>query len=62
MNVKTRLTRDQKQAVKQYEFCLRQEDRLAGSVFANAHNMSLQEAKTRVAYEHAKSLNVAHLC
>jgi len=57
-----KLTKEQKEAIKQYEYCLRQEDRLSGSVFANAHNMAKQEEKTRQAYEAAKRLGVAQYC
>jgi hypothetical protein len=60
--MKVRLTKEQKEAVKRYEYCLRQEDRLGGSVFANAHNMRLQEAVTKKAYEEAQRLGVAYLC
>ena len=60
--MKTRLTKQQREAIERYEYCLRQEDRLAGSVFANAHNMAMQEAKTREAYEAAKQLGVESRC
>jgi len=60
--IKAKLTKEQKEAVKRYEYCLKQEDRLGGSVFANAHNMRLQEDKTKEAYEAAKRLGVAYLC
>jgi hypothetical protein len=59
---KQRLTKEQKAAVQHYEFCLRQEDRYLGSVFANAHGQRLIEEKTRQAYENAKRLGVNHLC
>jgi hypothetical protein len=59
---KQRLTKEQKAAVQHYEYCLRQEDRYLGSVFANAHGQRLIEEKTRQAYENAKRLGVAHLC
>jgi hypothetical protein len=60
--MKQRLTKQQRQAVNAYEFCLREEDRLGGSVFANSHNVRLQEAKTRIAYDNAKRLGVSRFC
>jgi hypothetical protein len=59
---KQKLTKEQKAAVARYEYCLRQEDRYLGSVFANAHGQRLIEAKTREAYEAAKRLGVSYLC
>jgi hypothetical protein len=59
---KQRLTKEQKAAVNHYEFCLRQEDRFLGSVFANAFSQKQYEEKTRQAYEAAKRLGVSHLC
>ena len=55
---KVKLTPAQKRALERYEFCLREEDRLGGSVFANAHNTRLQEAKTKEAYEACKQLGM----
>jgi hypothetical protein len=60
--IKQKLTKAQKAAVAHYEYCLKQEDRYLGSVFANAHGQKLIEAKTREAYEAAKRLGVSHLC
>jgi hypothetical protein len=60
--MKTKLTLEQKKAVKAYEEALRQEDRYLGSVFANAHGQKLIEQKTAQAYERAKALGVGHLC
>lgn len=62
MQTKPRLTKEQRAAVERYEYCLRQEDRYLGSVFASAHGQRLIEAKTREAYEAAKRLGVNHLC
>jgi hypothetical protein len=59
---KQRLTKEQKAAVAHYEYCLRQEDRYLGSVFANAYGQKQIEAKTKEAYEAAKRLGVNHLC
>lgn len=58
--MKTKLTREQKKALERYEFCLRQEDRLAGSVFANPINMRQQEAKTQEAYQACKALGMTY--
>lgn len=57
---KIKLTREQREALKAYEFAERQEDRLAGSVFANAHNMRLQQEKTQAAYQRCKALGMDH--
>jgi hypothetical protein len=57
---KPKLTPAQKRALARYNECLRQEDRLGGSVFANAHNMRLQEAKTKLAYDECKRLGMTH--
>jgi hypothetical protein len=59
---KQRLTKEQKAAVARYEFCLREEDRYLGSVFANAVGQKRVEENTRQAYEAAKRLGVNHLC
>ena len=60
MRSKIKLTREQKRALERYEFCLREEDRLGGSVFANAFNMRKQEAKTREAYEACLRLGMTY--
>ena len=57
---KVRLTREQKRALERYEYCLRQEDRLGGSVFANEQNMRAQEAKTKEAYDACKRLGMTY--
>lgn len=57
---KIRLTREQKKALERYNFCLRQEDRLAGSVFANALNTRKQEEITQVAYQECKRLGMTY--
>lgn len=48
---KKRLTKDQKAALKAYEFSLREEDRYLGSVFVTPTGQREKEAKTRDAYE-----------
>lgn len=55
---KPRLTKEQKAALKRYEFALREEDRYMGSVFVNAHGQRLQEAKTKAAYDECKRLGI----
>ena len=59
---KQRLTKEQKAAVNHYEYCLRQEDRYLGSVFANHIGQKQIEEKTKAAFEAAKRLGVDHLC
>lgn len=59
---KQRLNKEQKAAVAHYEYCLRQEDRYLGSVFANSHGQQKVEADTKAAFEAAKRLGVSHLC
>ena len=58
MATKIRLTPAQKKALASYNECLRQEDRLGFSVFANKANMDRQEAKTKVALDLCKSLGM----
>jgi len=57
---KPRLTREQKKALEAYNYALRQEDRLGGSVFANTFNMRKQEEKTAIAYAECKRLGMTH--
>jgi hypothetical protein len=57
---KARLTKEQKAALVEYEFRLREEDRYLGSVFANAHGQRQVEEKTRAAYERCKSLGMTY--
>jgi hypothetical protein len=54
------LTKEQKKALNAYNECLRQEDRYFGSVFVNAAGTRAIEAKTRLAYEHCKSLGMTY--
>ena len=53
-----RLTKDQKSALKAYNFAVSQEDRYMGSVFVNAHGQRLAEAKTKTAYDACKRLGM----
>jgi hypothetical protein len=55
-----RLPPAQKKALKRYNFCLREEDRLGGSAFSNRHSLELQQAKTRQAYEDCLRLGMTH--
>ena len=57
---KIKLTSDQKRALERYNFCLREEDRLGGSVFANEINTRRQEAKTKEAYESCLRLGMTY--
>lgn len=58
--MKVKLTKDQRLALKKYNECLRQEDRLGMSVFANAFTMKKQEEKTQVAYQACLRLGMTH--
>ena len=57
-----RLTKEQKAAVENYEFRLRQEDRYLGSVFVTPQGQRDVEAQTRAAYEAAKALGCGDRC
>lgn len=60
MTTKIKLTRDQKNALKAYNECLRQEDRYFGSVFVDAAGAKKIEAKTKAAYDRCKSLGMTY--
>lgn len=60
MRTKMKLTRDQKKALAEYEYRLRQEDRYFGSVFVNSVGTREIEAKTRAAYERCLALGMTH--
>lgn len=62
MKTKTRLTKEQREAVKAYEFALAEEDRYLGSVFANQIGQRKYEAKTKAAHDRAVALGVGYLC
>ena len=57
---KVKLTKDQKEALKAYEYALRQEDRYLGSVFVNPQGQKMIEEKTRIAYDRCKALGMTH--
>jgi len=57
---KVRLTKEQRQALKAYNYANAQEDRYLGSVFANAHGQRQYEEKTRAAYERCKALGMTY--
>jgi hypothetical protein len=57
---KVKLTREQKRALEQYEFRLREEDRYFGSVFVNAVGTAQIEAKTKAAYERCLALGMTN--
>lgn len=56
--MKLRLTKDQKAALKAYEFRLREEDRYLGSVFVTSSGQRRVEEQTRAAYENCKRLGM----
>jgi integrase len=58
--MKVRLTKEQKAALKAYEFQERQFDRYMGSVFVNAYGQRQHEEKVRAAYEECKRLGMTH--
>ena len=58
--MKKRLTRDQKKALDNYNFRLREEDRYLGSVFVTSGGQRDIEAKTKAAYESCKRLGVTY--
>ncbi len=58
--MKTTLTKEQRKAREAYEYAERQEDRFAGSVFANSFSLRKYEEKTRAAYEACKRLGMTH--
>ena len=49
-----------REALKAYEFRLREEDRYLGSVFANSLGQRKVEAKTRAAYDRCVALGMTH--
>ena len=57
---KVRLTKEQKQALQAYEYALRQEDRYLGSVFVTPSGQRDIEAKTKIAYERCKALDMTY--
>ena len=58
--MKKRLTRDQKKALDNYNFRLREEDRYLGSVFVTSSGQRDVEAKTKTAYENCKRLGMTY--
>ena len=56
--MKQRLTKDQRSALKAYNFAVSQEDRYLGSVFANAFGQRDYEVKTKAAYDQCKRLGM----
>jgi hypothetical protein len=55
-----RNTREQREALKKYNFALAQEDRYLGSVFVTADGQRKVEAKTKAAYAKCKALGMTH--
>ena len=58
--MKTKLTKDQRAALKAYNYALSQEDRYLGSVFANSFGQREHESKVKTAYSRCKKLNMDH--
>jgi hypothetical protein len=55
---KPRLTKEQRIALKEYNFALQQEDRYLGSVFVTTQGQRDVEARTRRAYERCVQLGM----
>ena len=55
---KIRLTKQQREALKRYNYALKQEDRYLGSVFVTPIGQREIEAKTRAAFEDCKRLGM----
>lgn len=58
--MQVRLTKQQREALKRYEFCERQADRYLGSVFVTPVGQRQVEQRTREAYEACKALGMTH--
>ena len=58
--LKKRLTKDQRKALKEYNFRVQQEDRYLGSVFVTPFGQRKVEAETRVAYEKCLKLGMTY--
>ena len=56
--MKPKLTKEQRAALKDYNYALQQEDRYLGSVFVTPSGQRNVEAKTRAAYERCKALGM----
>jgi hypothetical protein len=57
---KVRLTREQREALKAYNFALAQEDRYLGSVFVTPVGQRQVEERTKVAYDRCKQLGMTY--
>lgn len=57
---KSRLTKDQKQALAAYNEALRQEDRYLGSVFVTPAGQRDIEARTQTAYQRCVALGMTY--
>jgi hypothetical protein len=58
--MKPKLNKEQKKALAQYNFRLREEDRYLGSVFVNSFGQRKHEEATRAAYDACKRLGMTH--
>jgi len=58
--MKTKLSKQQRDALAAYQRALKNEDRYLGSVFVTPSGQRDIEAKTRAAYENCKRLNMDH--
>jgi hypothetical protein len=55
---RVRLTKEQRQALKEYNFALSEEDRYLGSVFVTPIGQRRVEERTKAAYEKCKALGM----
>lgn len=55
-----RLSKEQKKALHDYNFRLKEEDRYFGSVFVNKYGGELIKAKTKKAYDRCLSLGMTY--
>ena len=57
--MKPKLTKEQRAALKDYNYALQQEDRYLGSVFVTSSGQRNIEAKTRAAFERCMALGMS---
>ena len=57
---KVKLSKEQKAALKAYNFAVSQEDRYSGSVFANSAGIKKYEEAVKKAYDECKRLGMDH--
>jgi hypothetical protein len=58
--MKTKLTKEQKQALKAYNYAVQQEDRYMGGVFVSLQGQIDHEEKVKIAYQRCKNLGMTY--